>query len=196
MLIKRILLGLSVFAASLPAWANDVEDNWYLGAGVGAISYQQSNLDKFSLDQRFLFVGKQFNRYLAAELQLGNSGSDTNQVSGIPVTLTVDNFVAGFVKASLSVSPQSWNHKRLRVYGMLGGTRIKTTSSDPGYTQSGVQTSLSAGAGLELQVNNLAVQLGYTQYVTGSDSGHNYTLDGLHIGVVYLFGDGQVGNAK
>ncbi len=192
----RIILSICLCVASLSVWGAEVDDPWYVGAGFGTLTYQQNNLDKVNLNQRYLFVGKQINQHLSAEVHLGNSGSDTIQVSGIPVTLKVDNFVAGFVKGHLSISPQDWNNKNLRVYGMLGGTRIKTTSSDPGYTQSGIQTSISAGAGIELQVNNLAVQLGYLQYVNGSDSGHNYSLAGLHVGIMYLFGDDQVRDAK
>lgn len=195
-MITRIILSISLFIASVSARAEQANDHWYLGVAVGALTYQQSNLANFNLNDHHLILGKQINRYLSAEAHLGSSGSDSVQLSSIPVTLQVDNYLAGFVKARLNVTPADWDTKRLHLYGLLGGTRIKTTSSDPGYTQSGVQTSVAAGAGLEFQSDNIAVQFGYIRYVSGSANNHDYALDSLHIGIIYQFADKQAGNAK
>lgn len=169
---------------------------WYVGAAIGSMNYQQSNLHSYGMSDRRLIVGKQLSKVFALEMHLGNASSDTQLVSGVPVSLSVDNYLAGFLKAKLTFTSKDWKYNRFQLYGMLGGTRIKTTSSDPVATSSGVQTSVSAGAGMEFFSDNLGIQLGYTRYVTGSANAHDYTLESLHLGVIYQFGGNQVVNAN
>lgn len=206
-MITRILLSLLLISASLNTWAENLaqsldahdpnyDSSWYLGAAVGTLTYQQSNLANFNMSDYRLILGKQLNRVLAAEVHVGMGNDDTRLISGVPVTLSVDSYVAGFLKANLTFASKDWNYNRFRLYGMLGGTRIKTSSSDTVVTRSGVQTSVSAGVGMEFFIDNVAIQLGYTRYVNASANNHDYSLDSLHLGVIYQFGKNQVVNAN
>lgn len=206
-MIARIFISLFLVLASLNAWAENVsqslkehdpnyDDSWYIGAALGALSYQQSNINNFGLSDHRLILGKQLNRVFAVEVHVGNGSSDTQLVSGVPVTLSVDNYVAGFIKANATFASEDWNYNRFRVYGMLGGTRIQTSSADPVTTSSGVQTSASAGVGMEFFRDNIAIQFGYTRYINRSANNHDYSLDSLHLGVIYQFGSNKVVNAN
>ena len=182
-------------AHSLAATDPNYDSSWYVGAALGAMSYQQSNLNAYRMADRRLIFGKNLSRIFAVEMHLGNSSSDAEVVSGVPVTLTVDNYVAGFLKANLTFTAKEWKYNRFRLYGMLGGTRLKTTSSDAVVTRSGVQTSVAAGVGMEFLIDNIAIQLGFTRYVNRSADSVKYSLDSLHLGVVYQFGQEKIVNA-
>jgi hypothetical protein len=171
------------------------DTSWYVGVGLGAMHYRQSNINGYDLSDRRLIVGKQLSRAIAAEVHLGNSSSDTQAISGVPVSLKVNNYVAGFIKLNLTMESKDWNYNRFRLYGMLGGTRVDSTSTDPGSASSGVQTGIAGGVGMEFFIDNIAIQLGYTRYLSGNSNNQNYTLDSLHLGVIYQFGS-QVANAK
>jgi len=171
------------------------DTSWYMGVALGAMHYRQSNIDGYDMSERRLILGKQFSRAIAAEVHLGKASSDTQQISGIPVTLKVNNYLAGFLKFNLTFASRDWNYNRFRVYGMLGGSRIDSTSSDPGSTSSGVQTGVAGGVGMEFFIDNFAVQLGYTRYLSAHSNNQDYTLDSLHLGVIYQFGS-QLANAN
>jgi hypothetical protein len=203
---KRIFLSLLLAIISLNSWAENLahslaatdpnyDSSWYLGADIGAMSYEQANLNAFRMGDRRLVLGKNLNRIFALEMQLGNSSSDTEVVSGVPVTLTVDNYVAGFLKANLTFTSKDWKYNRFRLYGMLGGTRLKTTSDDTVVSTSGIQTSVSAGVGMEFLIDNIGIRLGYTRYVNRSSNSIKYSLDSLYLGVVYQFGQDTIVNA-
>ncbi|MBI1423941.1 MAG: outer membrane beta-barrel protein [Gammaproteobacteria bacterium] len=195
--VKTIIIGMIMamtFATS--AWADDLPDrshkpnldnNWYAGLALGTLAYRQDTLPDFRMDDRRIVVGKQWNRYLGTEVHLGGGVDDTESINGIPVHLRIDNYVAGFIKGSFNVDAPVKDMDRLRVYGLLGVSRIKATSDDTVFSQSGAQTRAAFGMGLELIVDRLALQLGYLRYVNGSANGHDYTLDSLHLGVMYEF---------
>ena len=204
---KRILVSLLLLLSSVAGHAETApqppatfhrgdDTNWYMGVALGSLTYRQSNLPNFSLNDYQLIVGKQLNRVIAAEVHVGTGTDDTRLISGIPTTLSVDSYVAAFLKANLTFSMKDADNKRVRLYGLLGGSRVSSTSSDPATTQSGVQTSVAAGAGLEFFVDNIALQIGFTRYVNASANNHDYTLDSLHVGVIYQFDDRQAGNAR
>lgn len=206
-MIARFLISLLLVLPGLNVWAEDMsqslkehdpnyDTSWYIGAALGALSYQQSNIKNFGLGDHRLILGKQLNRVIAVEMHVGTGSSDTQLVSGVPVTLSLDNYVAGFIKANATFASEDWNYNRFRVYGMLGGTRAQTTSTDPVATSSGVQTSASAGVGMEFFRDNIAIQLGYTRYINRSANNHDYSLDSLHLGVIYQFGSNKVVNAN
>ena len=139
------------------------------------------------MDDKRLVVGKQWNRYLATEVHLGGGVDATESINGIPVHLKIDNYVAGFIKAALNIDAPVKDIDRFRVYGLLGASRVKSTSDDTMFTQSSAQTHVAFGVGVEVIVDQLALQLGYLRYVNGSANGHDYTLDSLHLGVMYEF---------
>ena len=206
-MITRIFLGLLFAIASLNVWAenaahsfaggeSDYDSSWYIGAAYGAMSYRQTGLTDFGLKDYRLIIGKQLNRVFDAEVHAGKGSSDTQLVSGVPVTLSVDSYVAGFLKANLTFTAADWDYNRFRLYGMLGGARVQTTSSDPVTTQSGAQNSVSAGVGMEFFLDNVAIQLGYTRYVNGSANNSKYSLDSLHLGFIYQFGGNKVVNGN
>lgn len=189
-----------LWAADYPLSA-DVRDttydhSWYIGASLGDMQYKQSNLTDFGLkDYRFI-VGKQFGRVFAAEMHVGTGSDDTQNIFGTPTTLSVDNYVAGFLRANLTFTSEDWDYNRFRLYGMVGGTRVETTSSDPVVTRSGAQNSVSAGVGMEFFFDNVGVQLGYTRYVSNTLNNHDYTLDSIHLGIIYQFDNGLVENVR
>lgn len=194
------LIHLPLWAADYPLSA-DVRDttydhSWYIGATIGDLHYKQSNLEDFGLKDYRLIVGKQFGRVFAAEMHVGTGSDDTQNIFGIPTTLSVDNYVAGFLRANLTFTSEDWDYNRFRLYGLLGGTRIETTSSDPVVTRSGVQNSFSAGVGMEFFFDNVGFQLGYIRYVTNTLNNHDYTLDSIHLGIIYQFGDSLVDNGR
>lgn len=204
---KRIILLLAFIFFSHVSWAQSLarsiaatdpgyDNSWYMGVAIGAMTYNQSDLNAFKMQDRRLIIGKQVNRGLAFEMHVGNSSSDTTIVTGVPVTLSVDNYIAGFVKGTLTFTSKDWKYNRFRLYGMLGGTRLKATSDDTVVTSSGVKTSASAGVGMEFLVDNINIQLGFTRYINRSSGGVNYSLDSLHLGMVYLFGQNKVVNAR
>jgi hypothetical protein len=203
----RLILSLLLALISLKSYAQELaktleehdsneDSSWYIGAALGALTYQQTNLRDFRVDDQRLILGKQLNRTFALEMQVGNGSSDTQLVSGVPVRLAVNNYVAGFLKANATFTAEDWSDSRFRVYGMLGGTRVQTTSTDPVTTSSGTQTSVSAGVGMEFFHDNIGIQLGYTRYVSGSANNHKYSLDSLHLGVIYQFGSDKVANGN
>lgn len=162
---------------------------------MGAMTYQQSGINTFRLEDHRLILGKQLNRALAIEVHIGNSSTDTEIVGGLPTRLTIDNYIAGFFKANITFASKDWDYNRFRLYGMVGGTRIQSTTNDTVTVQSGVQTSVAAGIGMEFFLDNIAVQFGYTRYVNESTGSSSYNLDSMHIGVVYQFGR-NVANAR
>lgn len=197
-MISRLLLSLFLVLLSMPIWAADIpryydtvqsdyDTSWYLGASLGSFTYHQSNLTDFSLSDRRLIIGKQLNQVFALEMHVGNSGSGTQTVSGVPVTLSVDNYVSGFLKVNATFADEDWNYNRLRLFAMLGGTRLQSTSTDPVATSSGTQSSVSAGVGAEFFFDNIGIQLGYTRYVNGSANNNDYSLDSMYLGVIYQF---------
>jgi hypothetical protein len=190
-LISLFLLGTMVVAwaaePAQPGEAIDLDHNWYAGIALGSLRYAQSNLSDYRMTDHRVVIGKQLNAHFAAEIHLGNSATDTQNVTGVPVTLQVDNYMAGFLKASFNlVNPASYVD-RVRLYGLFGASRVKTTSDDTLVSRSGVQTSAALGIGIEAIADNLALQLGYTRYVNGSANSHDYSLDSLYLGVVYEF---------
>ena len=130
---------------------------------------------------------KNFNKYFAVEAHAGTGTDDTQSVYGIPVQLSLDYYVAAFARANLTFTSEEWEHNRLRLFGMLGVTYIETTSSDPVTTRSGSQGSLSAGVGVEVFVDNIGIQLGYTRYVNESNNNKDYSLDSAYLGLIYEF---------
>jgi len=170
------------------------DTSWYMGLALGTMHYRQSDINGYDLADRRLILGKQISRAIAAEIHLGKTSSDTQLISGFPVTLKVNNYLAGFLKFNLTFESKDWDYNRFRLYGMLGGSRIDSTSSDPGTTSTGVQTGVAGGVGMEFFIDNFALQLGYTRYLSTNSNNHNYTLDSLHLGVIYQFGS-QVANA-
>ena len=106
----------------------------------------------------------------------------------MPVRLSIDNYVAGFIKLNATYAFEDWDYNRLRLFAMLGGTRVSSSSSDPVTTSSGTQNSASAGVGVEFFRENIGVQLGFTRYVSSSVNNNKYTLDSLYLGVIYQFG--------
>lgn len=187
---SRLLLLVAVPLCIVPGAASiaaDVDESWYMGVAAGAMRYQQDNLEDYELSDYRLMLGKNINRNFAVEAHAGIGGDDSRPVYGLPVSLSVDYYVAGFVKANITFDSPDWGHNRLRLYGMLGGTYIETTSSDPVTTRSGSQGSVSAGMGVEMFVDNIGIQLGYTRYVHGSHNNVDYSLDSAYLGVMYEF---------
>jgi hypothetical protein len=165
------------------------DHSWYIGTALGSLRYRQANLNDFDARDFRLVLGKQINRAIAAEIHLGSGTSATERVLGVPVTLSFDNYVAGFLKANLTFASEDWDYNRVRLYALLGGTRVQATSSDSINTQSGVQTSVAGGVGVEVFLDNVGIQLGYTRYLKGDFNGNDYTLDSLYLGFTYQFGD-------
>lgn len=201
---SRFLLSVILYCCAVPLWAveqhatlpdSTYDESWYMGLAYGNMHYNQDNLPEFGVNDYRLILGKQFNRVFAAEVHVGTASDDTQPIFGTPTTLSINNYVAGFVRANLTFTDADWNYNRFRLYGLLGGTRVDATSSDPATTRSGVQSSVSFGAGLEFFFENVAIQLGYTRYVTNTLNDHDFTLDSLHLGFIYQFG-GAVENAK
>lgn len=198
-MITRILLSLLFILFCLDAWAAPIErfneepsseydTSWYVGAAYGQFKYKQTNLDDFSLSEHRLILGKQLSRVFALEVHIGNSSSNTQLVSGVPVTLSIDNYVAGFLKLNATYAFEDWNYNRLRLFALIGGTRVESTSTDPVTSSKGTQNSASAGVGVEIFHDNIGIQLGYTRYVNGSSNSNDYSLDSLYLGIIYQFG--------
>lgn len=183
-LLTLLLVSLCIMPG--PALATELDTSWYMSLAFGAMKYQQENLEDFEMDDYRLVIGKQLNRVFAVEAHAGTGSEDTQPVYGLPVTLSIDYYVAGFAKANYT---HAWENKSLRLYGMLGGTYVESTSSDPVLSRSGSQGSLSAGVGLEMFADNIGIQLGYTRYVNESNNNNDYSLDSLHLGFVYYFAD-------
>lgn len=186
-----VLLCLPTWAVSADRFSKDemsaYDHSWYMGLAFGQFTYQQDNLSDFTMTDRRLIFGKQLSRVFALEVHVGNSSSDTQLVSGVPVTLKVDNYVAGFLKMNATFASKEWDYNRLRLYALIGGTYLKATSTDPGSTSDGSQSSVAGGVGLEFFHENLGFQLGYTRYLTGSSNNQDYNLDSLYLGIIYQF---------
>ena len=185
-LVPVLACALCLLPGPAPA-AEDLDSSWYMAMAVGAMRYQQDGLQDYDLNDYRLVLGKNLNRNFAVEAHAGTGSDDTQQVYGLPVNLSVDYYVAGFLRANLTFAPQLWDNNRLRLYGMLGGTFIETTSSDPVTTRSGSQGSIAAGVGMEIFVDNLGIQIGYTRYVHESNNDNDYSLDSAHLGFIYEF---------
>jgi hypothetical protein len=198
-MITRILLSLMLTLLSFHIWAeppsryleephSDYDKSWYIGAAYGQMTYSQSNRTDFTMSEHRLIIGKQLSRIFALEMHVGDSAKDTQVVTGIPVTVEVDNYVSGFLKVNATYAFEDWDYNRVRLFALLGGTRLQSTSTDPLATSNGTQSSVSAGIGAEVFYDNIGIQIGYTRYVNGNSNSQDYSLDSLYLGVIYQFG--------
>jgi len=147
-MLRTAVLAVALIFASAPALAQDFEFKPYVGVGLGGFNIELDALGLLS-DSDTAFggyglVGADFNDYLGAELRVGTTANAT--LFGA-VDVGVDYFISYLAKVQYPATPE------LRVYGLIGGTTAKATTSVVGFPdESYTETGVSFGAGLDYRI--------------------------------------------
>ena len=198
--LRSLCLAIGLFAVAVPAQAIDLSP--YAGAGVGSFIIDAGGGSKSAFGG-YGMVGADFTPNIGAEVRFGGSGQTTGAMvvpsgnlciavatSCIPTILTapspakaqVNWFVAYLLKLQYPITPL------FNVYGVVGGTTLKTTFNFiPPYTGgittfNKTYTTLSYGGGFDYGLGNQwRVGMDATIYSNKATTTAGATFSGLDV---------------
>ncbi|WP_157982824.1 porin family protein [Aliidiomarina minuta] len=190
---KICLTGISALLFLFPslAAASDNLNQWYAGANVSQIDYDESGFDSFNPITLNAVVGRNITPYYGFEARAGfgvndDSVSDVFEGYNISLDLSVDYILGVYARGNLPVN------ERFSVYGLLGVSQAKITAkasvSGTGQSASGSfsesETDISYGVGASFSVNErVSLQLEYLNVVSPSE----FDISALSLGFSYRF---------
>jgi len=163
-----------IFAfATTSAYAEDLKP--YVGGGLTYFNLDSGVGSSDSTFGGFGTIGVEFNEYFAFETRLGASTDATQTVLGVSVNTGIDWFTSYLGKIQYPVSDN------LHVYGLVGGTTLKTTISAQSASFSNTSTDFSYGGGAEFEVQDrLHLGVEWVQYATDKNI-NSPTFPGLDV---------------
>lgn len=156
-----LVLGLS----SIPAKAQDF--NPYIGFGLGGFELDYGNGSDFVFGG-FGLLGLTLTENVALEGRVGGAGNKTKldaQLGNLNVKKELNWFVSYLVKPQFEIS------EGLRIYGLLGGTTLRTAITPTGSVKrTSTDTSFSFGLGGEYGLDpQLYLGIEWMRYASNKD---------------------------
>jgi len=155
---RAIYLAIMFLGFSLPAQAFNFKP--YAGVGLGDFIID-AGLGSKAAFGGYGILGGDFNQNVGVELRVGSTGSTTGTVmvpqgfpdGGItlvptPAKIGVDWFVSYLLKLQYPFA------NNFRIYGLLGGTTLKSKFTFTGKTDYKTNTTLSYGGGIDYNLGN------------------------------------------
>lgn len=165
-------------------------ENFYAGANIGSIEYQEPAFVKgtASISSVIGRFGAQFSEHLSAEARLGFGISEGSLDPGVKVDVELDSLIGAYLRAGFR--PNNY----LYPYATVGFTQIELTATVPGYDDSATESESGITLGLGLDINlgsTFTINLEYMNYFSESESDSGESsgaeIDGLSIGLTGRF---------
>ena len=155
----------------------------YAGGGLWSVKYSPDEGPDYSMVGAMIKAGYEIDRNLAVEAHLGLTESDSQNVFGddVEVSLEVTTLAGVFGRYSwLHEEQRGW----ARFYALLGFSVVDVEARGQGNTGNDSDTSVSFGVGMELfGSDHTAIALEWVRYIQKQD----YTIETPMVGLVYRF---------
>lgn len=133
--------------------------NPYVGVDITSNNIKDE-VDQYHLASAGLHLGNEFNDYIALETRVGTGfKDDTANVNGIDIDVSLEHYVAGFVKL------QSPEYRGLKAHILAGIAQIKIQARALGQSRTIQSTDFAFGAGVSYDLTeNTDVKLEYINF--------------------------------
>jgi len=169
---KSLMLAACLLSTSAMAAEN------YAGVQYAMVTYSESDIPDFNPSALVARVGHNFNKNFAVEGRFGiGIADDSNTISGIPVSVEVDQFISVLAKGSLPLGAGA------NVYGLIGYTDGKITANAFGFSSSASESDTSFGLGIEFGKGDTTGSIEYVNYIDKNDG----SLTSINLGVNFAF---------